>query len=77
MEYQSPVSRYLRQDGHEIDHSGTALRVWDVYLPFAAKLKAFNEGGAEPIVLNEPPRSVREKRASLRPCFEIMISTSR
>jgi vanillate O-demethylase monooxygenase subunit len=63
MEYQSPVGAYLRQDGQEVDEKGTALRVWDVYLPFAAKLKAFNTGGADPIVLNvASPTSARRTR---------------
>jgi len=52
MEYDSPVGSYLRQDGLQVNASGTARRVWDVYLPFAAKLKAFNSDGANPIVLN-------------------------
>jgi phenylpropionate dioxygenase-like ring-hydroxylating dioxygenase large terminal subunit len=63
MEYQSPVGGYLRQDGVGVDAGGTALRVWDVYLPFAAKLKAFNTGGANPIVLNvASPVSARRTR---------------
>ena len=63
MEYQSPVGGYLRQDGGEVDPAGSALRVWDVYLPFAAKLKAFNAGGANPIVLNvASPVSARRTR---------------
>jgi vanillate O-demethylase monooxygenase subunit len=52
MEYDSPVGIYMRQDGQDVDAGGTALRVWDVYLPFAAKLKAHNADGASPIVLN-------------------------
>ncbi len=63
MEYQSPVTRYLRQDGKELASDGTALRVWDLYLPFAAKMKAFNDGGAHPIVLNvASPVSARRTR---------------
>jgi vanillate O-demethylase monooxygenase subunit len=63
MEYESPVGSYLRQDGIEVNASGTALRVWEVYLPFAAKLKAFNSGGANPIVLNvASPVSARRTR---------------
>jgi phenylpropionate dioxygenase-like ring-hydroxylating dioxygenase large terminal subunit len=63
MEYQSPVGGYLRQDGGDVDPAGSALRVWDVYLPFAAKLKAFNAGGANPIVLNvASPASARRVR---------------
>jgi len=63
MEYDSPVSSYLRQDGSRVEAGATALRVWDVYLPFAAKLKAFNADGGHPIVLNvASPVSARKTR---------------
>ncbi len=63
MEYDSPVSSYLRQDGSKVDAGATALRVWDVYLPFAARLKAFNADGGHPIVLNvASPVSARRTR---------------
>lgn len=63
MEYDSPVSSYLRQDGSKVETGATALRVWDVYLPFAASLKAFNADGGHPIVLNvASPVSARKTR---------------
>jgi vanillate O-demethylase monooxygenase subunit len=63
IEYHSPVGNYLRQDGEEVNSAGSALRVWDVYLPLAAKLKAHNAGGANPIVLNiASPVSARKTR---------------
>jgi len=63
MEYRSTVGEYLRQDGTHYSKDEGVLRVFDVTLPFTARLVVHTPDGAQLIILNSAsPVSARQTR---------------
>ncbi len=61
--YRSTVGNYLRQDGNSVAAEQGVLRVFDVYLPFSARLTVHMPDGARLVILDcASPVSARATR---------------